>query len=185
MALRFAPAALDGRLNYGRWGTRDGFPVLYLGLPVESVIVEAYRHFIGPIEDPGEAAQLATRIAPRALVTARVAVTDVLDLRDTATRVQLGLSRDVLCSGTEDREAYAACQKVAQVAHQLGRHGIIAPAATGLGHTLALFTDLLPAAERPVRTQTDIVWQGLPPDPRLQAAPRLRVVREPHRPSSV
>jgi hypothetical protein len=33
----------------GRWGTRDGFPVLYLGRPVDSVIVGAYRHQVDPI----------------------------------------------------------------------------------------------------------------------------------------
>lgn len=33
--------ALDGYAGYGRWGTRSGFPVLYLGQPEDSVVAEA------------------------------------------------------------------------------------------------------------------------------------------------
>ncbi|MDP9399319.1 MAG: hypothetical protein M3P96_16520 [Actinomycetota bacterium] len=66
---------------------------------------------------------------------------------------------------------------MSQVAHQLGWHGIIAPAATRAGETLALFVDQLPAAERPVRSVDDVIWTRLPVDPR-QAPPRtLRIVR--------
>jgi hypothetical protein len=45
--------------------------------------------------------------------------------------------------------AYQVCNAVAQAAHQLSRTGIIAPAATQRGHTLALFTDLLLDEEKP------------------------------------
>lgn len=44
--------ALDGRVYDGRWGTKPGFPVLYLGNPLESIIVEAYRHLVDPVENP-------------------------------------------------------------------------------------------------------------------------------------
>jgi len=47
----------------------------------------------------------------------------------------------------------------------LGLNGIIAPAATGLGETLALFRLNLPAEQWPTITATDI-WHGLPADPR-------------------
>ena len=47
----------------------------------------------------------------------------------------------------------------------LGLNGIIAPAATGLGETLALFPLNLPAEQWPTITATDI-WHGLPADPR-------------------
>jgi hypothetical protein len=176
---RYASTALDGRVGDGRWGTKIGFPVLYLGQPLDSVIVEAYRHLIDPIEDDHERAALAQNLAPRALVTAAVAVTNILDLRDVRTRAELHLTADVLHCPTNDAEGYAACQRVAQVAHQLGFHGILAPAATDLGHTLALFTDLLPADERPTRDGPDQIWNGLPRDPRQHTTTHLRVVRYP------
>lgn len=134
---RHARAALDGRVAIGRWGTGDGFPVLYLGQPRDSVIVEAYRHLVDPVDDPA----IVATIAPRVLVTATVAVTEILDLRTATTRALAELSMTQLQSPPRDRRAYAACQNVAAAAHQLGFHGLIAPAATGLGHTLALFTD--------------------------------------------
>lgn len=44
-------------------------------------------------------------------------------------------------------------------------HGILAPAATGVGETLALFARRLPAEEQP--ELIDITtWDGLPADPR-------------------
>jgi hypothetical protein len=33
VSARYADTALSGRKGYGRWGTRDGCPVLYLGRP--------------------------------------------------------------------------------------------------------------------------------------------------------
>src|SRR5664279_4083217 len=175
VAVPYAATALDGRRGYGRWGTRDGFSVLYLGRPLDSVVVEAYRHLIDPIAEPDMAAALALarNIQPRMLVTATVAVTDVLDLREPSTRVGVGLTLDVLQSSTADREAYAACQRVAQVAHQLNMHGLIAPAASKVGETLALFMDLLPAAQRPMRDETDQVWTHLPADPRANPGRHL------------
>lgn len=176
-ASRAAPTALDGRRGYGRWGTPDGFDVLYLGQPVESVVVEAYRHFVDPIEDPVERAALVRTLAPRVLVTAHVNVTNILDLRDVRSRVEVGLTADVLHCSTDDTKGYAACQRVAQVAHQLGLHGLIAPAATDLGFTLALFSDLLPPDQRPVRDAPDQIWSELPADPRVRHA-NLRIVRD-------
>ena len=170
---RRADQALDGRRAYGRWGTADGFPVLYLGAPTGSVIVEAYRHLVEPVEGPIDAA-----LAPRVLVTCTVEVTDVLDLRRAGNRLQVGLALDDLQCDVDDSAAYARCQGVAQVAHQLGCHGIIAPAATRLGETLALFPDLLPADQRPVRSSDDELWSRLPADPRLPVTPRLRLVQD-------
>lgn len=178
---RHAPAAyperaLDGRRNYGRWGTAAGFQVLYLGRPTESVIVEAYRHLVDPIEDPA----LLAEIKPRILVTCELELTDVLDLRTAGARLQVGLTMQDVQSPIEDRDAYARCQQVAQIAHQLGRHGIIVPAATEFGETLAVFTDLLPDSERPRRSAPDMFWETLPHDPRTTDRPRggLRLIRD-------
>lgn len=178
VAAPFAASALQGRRGYGRWGTREGFPVLYLGRPLDSVIIEAYRHLIDPVEDEQQAALLAEHLQTRVLVTATLHVSDLLDLRNTGTRAQLGLTLDVLQSGTQDRQAYQACQQVAQVAHQLGRHGVLAPAASERGDTIALFTDNLPAAQQPQRSEEDQLWPQLPPDPRKPATRTLRIVRD-------
>ncbi len=100
-------------------------------------------------------------------MTAAVRVTNLVDLRSVAARIVVGLADADLASTTDDREAYRRCQEVARIAHDLGRHGIVVPAATGLGETLALFTDVIPAAERPVRIEeADEHWTTIPEDPR-------------------
>jgi hypothetical protein len=161
--------ALNGHSAYGRWGTRDGFPVLYLGRPEASVIAEAYRHIVDPVID----GDIVPHLAPRAVVTCTVDVAEVLDLREAVARAATGLTIDILQSGTEDHSAYAHCQEVAAVAHQLGLRGILTPAATGLGETLALFTARLDAGQMPVRSAEDEVWSKWPTDPRV---PSLRIV---------
>src|SRR3954452_5881575 len=97
--------ALDGRIYDGRWGTKPGFPVLYLGNPLDSVVVEAYRHLVDPVESP----DMLAHIHPRILVTADVHVTDVLDLRTPGARAAAGLTLSDLESAVGD---YARCQEV-------------------------------------------------------------------------
>lgn len=97
VAARYAGQALRGRVALGRWGTIDGYPVLYLGQPRNSVVV-AYRHLVDPVED-----YIAAALPPRVLVTCRVQVTEILDLRSAANRVALGLSTATLASSTRDR----------------------------------------------------------------------------------
>ncbi len=133
-------------------------------------MVEAYRHIIDPVEDPLP----PEAFVPRVLVTVQLEVDNILDLRGTSGRAATGLIIDDFRSATTDTEAYERCQMVAQLAHQLGRYGIVAPAATQLGETLALFSDLLPADQTPQRVQDDQLWRSLPPDPRQQR--RLRIV---------
>jgi RES domain len=168
---RSANVALDGRTAFGRWGTPDGFPVLYLGQPRSSVVVEAYRHLVDPVEgyQPG-------MLAPRVYVTCTVNVQDVLDLRTATGRTSVGLPLDVLASETRDRDAYRRCQEVSAVAHQLGLHGLIAPAATDLGSTLVVFPQRIGPAEKIVLVNTEY-WEQLPPDPRAPSSRgNLRVV---------
>lgn len=169
---RYASKALEGRSGLGRWSTQNAYPVLYLGQPTDSVIVEAYRHLVDPVED-----YVASAIPPRVLVTCDVSVTEVLDIRSPSNRILLDLSMDVLQSGTRDRAAYQRCQEVAAVAHQLGLHGILAPAATMLGDTLALFTDQLPASEQPGETGSEM-WTVLPSDPRVPGRGHLRLLSD-------
>jgi hypothetical protein len=177
-AARLAPTALDGYASEGRWGSADGFPVLYLGRPTDSVVVEAYRHQVDPVifDTDADRERFLAGLLPRVLITCAVNVTDLLDLRSATARAAVGLTTQDLASPTNDRDSYQRCQTVAQVAHQLGRHGIITPAATGLGDTLALFTDMLPAAQKPQRTQQDEHWPHLPSDPRHSPERALRLV---------
>jgi RES domain-containing protein len=157
---------LTGSNSGGRWGPEGGYSVLYLGRPRSSIAVEAYRHLVDPFAENGMTGDM---IAPRRLLVCKVSVTEILDLRSEAAQLRVALSDDDLMSGVGD---YEACQTVGRVAHQLGLHGIIAPSATGLGETLALFEQHLPADELPTLIQ-DEAWDVLPTDPR-----RLRIVRE-------
>ncbi len=144
----------------GRWG--KSFPVIYLGRPEESAVVEAYRHLV---ESAGVPAHM---VKPRVLYSVSVVVDDVLDLRARTALEAVGLTDVDLTTQVDD---YDRCQEVESAAHQLGLHGILAPAAHGLGETLALFRERLTPQELPV-IQGTTVWQTLPPDPRV-----LRPVR--------
>jgi hypothetical protein len=95
-------------------------------------------------------------------VTCEIEITRVLDLRESVTRDVVGLKIADLRSEVGD---YGTCHRVGQAAQELGLHGIIAPAAGGLGETLAVFEDQLPEDEQlvPVEEQT---WESLPADPR-------------------
>lgn len=154
-------------------------PVLYLGRPTDSVVIEAYRHQVDPIifDSPQDRDRFLAGTLPRVLITCEVEVTRLLDVRSAGARATVGLTIADLTGPVSDRDGYHRCQAVAQVAHQLGRHGIIAPAATGAGETLALFTDVLPHHERPTRAVEDRQWSHLPADPRQTLMPNLRIVR--------
>lgn len=148
---------LTGSAAGGRWGPEGSYPVLYLGRPTDSVTVEAYRHLVEPIE--GMRPEL---VGPRRLLKCRVEISQILDLRDALVRDQVGIAMTDLMSDVGD---YAACQRIGVAAHQLGLHGIVAPAATGLGETLAVFERRLPAYEQP-ELLGDEIWETLPSDPR-------------------
>lgn len=67
-----------------------------------------------------------------------------------------------------DRDAYARCQEVAQVAHQLGRPGVLAPAATSWARPSLYLPDLAQAAGEVLqRASADVLWEALPRDPGL------------------
>jgi hypothetical protein len=157
-----AVRTLTGSAAGGRWGAPGAYSVLYLGRPRESVVVEAYRHLVDDIEG-----MTGENVGPRRLLEVEVALTSILDLRVAANLDAVGLTESHLRTPPDD---YARCQRVGRVAHQLGLHGIIAPAARGLGETLAVFELHLPPDEQPVLVG-EIDWLTLPHDPR-----RLRVV---------
>ena len=109
---------LTGSAAGGRWGAEGAYPVLYLARPTDSVIVEAYRHLVEPIEG-----MKPEMVGPRRLVTCKVEVSHVLDLRIRENRDAVGLS---IVDMTSDVGDYAACHRVSRAAHQLELHGIIA-----------------------------------------------------------
>jgi RES domain-containing protein len=149
----------------GRWG--ESFPVIYLGRPLDSCIEEAYRHLV---DEAGVPAHL---VKSRTLYRVRVETRNILDLRSQEARSKVGLTDAEIASPVGE---YTACQRVAAVAHQLEYHGIIAPAATGLGETLALFRQRVGVSELPVIIDQQ-QWNRLPPRPGTATA-RLTVVKE-------
>lgn len=153
---------LQGSRSGGRWGPEGAYSVLYLGRPPETVVVEAYRHLVDDDEN-----LTGAMVGPRRFSTVDIEIDDVLDLRAETAQHLVGLDAAALRS---DVDEYAACRRVGQAAHQLSLHGVIAPAATELGDTLALFDEQLSAVELP-RLVTSEIWPHLPPDPR-----RLRLV---------
>lgn len=103
----------------------------------------------------------AELVGPRTIFDVDIHVTQILDLRDEQTLQRVGLDEAAL------RGAHGPCQRVGQAAHQLGLHGILAPAATELGETLALFERHLPETELPT-ISGEGRWETLPPDPRTE-----------------
>lgn len=154
--------SLEGSLAGGRWGPPHAFPVLYLSHPEESAVIEAYRWLVDDVE--GMRPEL---VGPRDLLTCRVTVSQVVDLRDVSSQEALGLTTEVLHSPADDPDAYSPCQTVGRAAHQLELHGILAPAAGGMqGETLALYPRNLPMPEIPELTSVE-TWPQLPHDPRV------------------
>jgi RES domain len=147
----------------GRWGAPSAFPVLYLGRPVDSVVIEAYRHLVDDDMD----GMPPSAVGPRRLLTCEVDVMRILDLRIAETQDAVGLDADALCS---EVGAYGPCLRVSQIAHQLELWGVIAPAAGRIGETLALFGTHVPADRWPHLTGS-AMWNSLPADPRRR--PRL------------
>ncbi len=145
---------LKGSSRGGRWSPPSSYSVLYLGRPVESVVAEAYRHLVDPVEE-----MTGELVAPRLMVACTIKVERVLDLRDLKTLKATGLSQSDL-SGS-----HSLCQPIGMQAYVDGLHGIIAPAATGLGETLALFEDRLSSKETPTIIDEQL-WLELPEDPR-------------------
>lgn len=148
---------LRGSRAGGRWSQEGAYPVLYVGRPTDSVIVEAYRHLVETVE--GMQPQM---VGPRRLVTCEVEITSVLDLRESASRDAIGLTLADLCSEVGD---YGGCHRIGEAAHGLGLHGVIAPAAGGLGETFAVLEDRLPEGEQPSLVE-ELAWESLPADPR-------------------
>lgn len=110
------------------------------------------------VDDTGVPAHL---VKARTLHTVEVDVADVLDLRTEEAQKAVGLTAEDLASPVGE---YVACQRIAAAAHQLELHGILAPAATGLGETLAIFRERVHHDELPVEID-QAHWTRLPARP--------------------
>lgn len=148
--------------RHGRWGA--DFPVIYLGRPEAAAVAEAYRHLVEANGVPARA------VKPRVLYTVRVSAQSILDVTGAANLDRVGMTVDDLSTEVDD---YQRCQEVAAAARQLGHHGVLAPAAHGLGQTLALFKESLSHPELPV-VVGQITWDTLPADPRIPRVLRTR-----------
>lgn len=147
-----------------RWG--KNFPVIYVGRPEQAPVAEAYRHLVEAAGVPAHA------VKARILYTVRVTVQQVLDLTDPEYAEAVGLTGADFHSEVGD---YDRCQAIGAAAHQLGFHGVLAPAAHAMGETLAIFKERIAASELPV-VEHELLWSELPVDPRVTSPRTLRSV---------
>ncbi len=127
--------------------------MLYLGVTHAAVVAE-FRRLVAK-QSFG-----AQDLVPRGLYRYEVAVHDALDLRDGATREQLGLSDQQLFG--EDR---SACEAIGRAAFANERTAVIAPSATGHDDVLAVFLDHVSGAST-VTVGDYEVWEEPPGDER-------------------
>lgn len=88
-------------------GARRAYEVLYLGRPRSSGVIEAYRHLVDDELDDTDA--LTASVLERRIVTCKMDVPKVLDLRESTTRAALSLTDARLFSEVGD---YTACQAI-------------------------------------------------------------------------
>lgn len=150
--------SLSGSTRGGRWLPACDEHVLYLGTPDESIVIEMYRHLVDDAPEMD-----GSMVAPRLLLETQVDARNILDLTSPALARALGLKSADFTSAVGE---YDRCQRVGQEALESGFHGILAPAATARGTTLALFVDRLTSVESVDRPREVDVWNGLPQDPR-------------------
>ena len=96
---------------------------------------------------------------PRHLLEYEVELSALLDLTDEATLEAVGLSEAQVRS-----DDATPCQEVGEAAHHLGREGILAPSATGVGDVLALFVERLSPNSR-LEVVSTTLWATPPSGP--------------------
>lgn len=142
---------LAGSTGGGRFGP-PGVRVIYLARPELAVIGEAWRTLVDPF--PGMPPEM---IGPRRVLTVRVELDRVVDLRSPETAVELGLAAGDL------HGPHGPCQAFGTEIAGRGLEGVLAPAACGLGETLAVYADNV--GRGALRVTNRRTWSRLPPDP--------------------
>ena len=130
----YQPLSGEGaRVRGGRWNPTESFPVVYLAKTERSAIAEFYRLAEKNGRRPGD-------LLPRHLHRYRVELQRVLDLtvEDNLRTVRL----ELIDLRSEDP---TRCQAVGDAAHYAGFEAVLAPSATGIDETLAVFTARLQA----------------------------------------
>lgn len=122
------PLSGEGALRFGgRWNPPELASTLYLATSREGCLAEFGRMAEG--QGRGTASFL-----PRRVVHFEVHDVDVVDLRPPEDLAAVGLDPEDLVATD-----WMPCQLVGAAAHFLRSAGVIAPSATGVGDTLALF----------------------------------------------
>lgn len=146
-----------------RYQCRGQPGVWYASSKERSAWAELARHTLTPELSPF---QLRRRVG-------RVRVTElrVLDLTDPHVRAHLSVSEEELIG-----DNYARCQQLAEMAHDAGLDGLLAPSAALDGHqTLALFAHVLEDPNKIVGEHSRV---QVPPVTLLDLLPGVRPVGE-------
>jgi RES domain-containing protein len=143
----------------GRWSVRDEALTLYLSQPLDSALAEAYRHFF---DRPAEK-ELRGQFEPKLFREYYVQSDGILDLTMPDQLQRFGIRESDLVTRVGD---WGACQAIGSQAFLSGFKGVMAPAASGIGVTLALFMDA--RAGSPQVTPMKLHRFGVAPvDPRI------------------
>lgn len=135
-------------------------------------MAEAHR-LLGGSDAAGTQSIKPEHFLPRELLTVAVALESVVDLTGNG-YTQLQLSADDLAG------SFGPCQRVGEIIAAAGFDGVLAPAATGLGETLAVYADGIELAAH-VELVDRSEWSTLPPDPSgLAAAGPSEIAEEPY-----
>jgi RES domain-containing protein len=132
------------RVGY-RFNPPGEFGAIYLALDEDTAKRELRRlaaHNRQPLSE----------LMPRVMITARVHLQCVLDLRDERQRKRYGITLEEIGAGD-----WSACQAVARLARAEGYEAVRFPSATGAGENLALFLDrMIPGSSLEVVTMEDL-----------------------------
>lgn len=102
---------------------------------------------------------------PRSLCVLEVDLRNVLDLRLPESLEIVGLDLDTVRSNN-----MRPCQGVGFVAHKLGLEALLAPSATGIGHTLVVFPLNLELDSSVAEIEV-LVWRSPADVPRIDSNP--------------
>jgi RES domain-containing protein len=137
------------RIQGGRWNPPNSFATIYVAVTRETAIAEFNRM-------AARAGRRPEDFTPRRLYTFELRLHGLVDLRPTDARTAVDLDDDDILG-----DDASACQAVGEAAETLGREGIIAPSATGLGIVLAVFFDRL-GADSEVAVRGHETWTAPP-----------------------
>lgn len=117
----------------GRWNRHGVYGCLYTALTREGALAE-YRKYT-------ELARASRRVDARELVSIRVnRIGPVLDLTETANRMEAGVDLSVLTS--DNRDELETCRTIADWARSEGYQGLLVPSAALAGHVnLVIYID--------------------------------------------